>query len=86
MADKNGLGEKPRCCSVLKDGSACKGAAVSAWGDRCEYHGLIAAGVKHGWRVRGNRRAAVFVADRDKRLLVADTPAELLGLIEAAGC
>ena len=69
---------------MLKDGSPCKGVAVNLWAGRCEHHGLVAVSTAHGWRVRGNRRAGVYVADQDGRFIVADTPAKLLGLIEQA--
>ena len=81
----NQLKEKPRCGLPLKDGSACLGiASAKVWGGRCEYHGLKAVGAEHGWRVRGNRRAGVYVADQDGRFLVADTPLELVGLLDQA--
>jgi hypothetical protein len=42
-------------------------------------------GEELGWRVRGSRRAGVYVAEQGQRVLVADTPSELLQLMNPDG-
>lgn len=74
---------KPACGSLLRDGSACKAVASKAFSGLCQHHGLVAIGLERGWRVRGSRRAGVYVAERGSRVLVADTASELLELLDA---
>jgi hypothetical protein len=84
MAGRNVLKERPRCGVLLRDGSACKGAAAAVWNQRCEWHGIAEIGAERGWLVRGGRRAGVYVASRDGQHLVADTPVELVALLKKA--
>jgi hypothetical protein len=78
---------KPRqaCRAPLRDGTPCKGAGVAALNGRCEHHGAIFKCATLGWKVRGSRRAGGYVAERDTQILVADTPLELLKLVEQPG-
>jgi hypothetical protein len=82
MAGRSGT-PKVVCGEPLRDGSACKAVASNAFGGRCEHHGVVAVGEALGWRVRGSRRAGVYVADQGARVLVADTAPELLTRLKA---
>jgi hypothetical protein len=81
MAARESTRSAAVCGVARRDGSPCRGAASNAWGGRCEHHGMVAIGAELGWRVRGSRRAGVYVAERGRDALVADSASELLKLI-----
>lgn len=84
MTGRHPLKRRQLCGAPLRDGSPCKGVACDGWRGRCEHHGAVAIGAELGWRVRGSRRAGVYVAEQASRVLVADTAAELLALVRQA--
>jgi hypothetical protein len=57
---------------------------VIAYGGRCIHHGVLEKGAELGWRVRGSRRAEVYIAERGSEVLVADNAKDLLGLMAPA--
>ena len=74
----------PRCGAELRDQTPCKAAGLKDWNGRCLHHGAIELGAQLGYRIRGSRRAGVYVGEKDSQVLVADTATELLSKIRAA--
>jgi hypothetical protein len=85
MAGRHPLRSRLLCGTPLRDGSPCRAAAIRALDGKCENHGVVAKGAEFGWRVRGSRRAGVYVAERGSEVLVADTASDLLVLIRGNG-
>jgi hypothetical protein len=76
---------RPTCGAPRRDSTPCPAVGLPKYGGLCHWHGVAKVGEELGWRTRGNMKAGIWVADKDSRYIIADSPDEIIERMEAGG-